>query len=55
MTYYCAECGSVIECIKGCGSTGYFCNKCRKLISSKAVLTELPAEVKKDDISNGQE
>ena len=48
MTYYCPECGNIIECIKGRGSTGYFCNDCRKLISSKAVLTEQPTEVKKD-------
>lgn len=47
MIYYCPECSSVIECIRGCGSTGYFCNKCKKLISSKAVLTEAPTENKK--------
>lgn len=47
MTYYCPECGSVIECIRGCGSTGFFCNKCNKLISSKVVLTEEP--VKKEE------
>lgn len=39
--YYCPECKSEVECIKGCGSTGYFCNKCNKLISSKVVLTEI--------------
>lgn len=46
MTYYCPECGNEVECIQGCGSTGYFCNKCNKLISSKAILTE--ASTKKD-------
>ncbi|MGL5416074.1 MAG: zinc-ribbon domain-containing protein [Clostridium sp.] len=40
MTYYCPECGSELGCIQGCGSTGYFCDKCKKLISSKAILTE---------------
>ena len=49
MTYYCPECSNVIECIRGCGSTGYFCNKCKKLISSKAVLTEPPTEIKKEE------
>lgn len=42
MGYYCPECGKSVECIRGCGSTGYFCNTCKKLISSKAVLTEDP-------------
>lgn len=49
MTYYCPQCGNVVECIKGCGSTGYFCNTCKKLISSKAVLTEKSLELKKED------
>ena len=49
MTYYCPKCGNVIECIKGCGSTGYFCNKCKRLISSKDVLTEEPTEIKKEE------
>jgi len=49
MTYYCPECSNVIECIRGCGSTGYFCNNCKKLISSKVVLTELPTEIKKEE------
>ena len=48
MTYYCPDCGRVIECIRGCGSTGYFCNECKKLISSKAVLTEPKTEVKEE-------
>lgn len=46
MTYYCPECGKELECIRGCGSTGYFCNECKKLISSKAILTE---PLKKDN------
>lgn len=49
MTYYCPECGKVIECIRGCGSTGYFCNNCNKLISSKAVLTEKPTQTDKQE------
>lgn len=44
MTYYCPRCGSTIERIQGCGATGYFCNKCKRLISSKEVLTEEPAK-----------
>lgn len=46
MKYYCPQCGNNIECIIGCGATGYFCNKCKRLISSKEVLTENP---KKED------
>lgn len=38
MTYYCPECGSIVERINGCGATGYFCDKCKKLISSKMVI-----------------
>ena len=49
MPYYCPECGNVIERIIGCGSTGYFCNTCKKLISSKVVLTEKTTEIKKED------
>ena len=48
MPNYCPECGNEIECIKGCGSTGYFCNTCKKLISSKCVLTEKPLKIKKE-------
>lgn len=37
---YCPECKSKLEKISGCGSIGYFCNKCNKLISRKRILTE---------------
>ena len=49
MTYYCHKCGNVIECINGCGSTGYFCNKCKRLISSKDVLTETVNKIKEEE------
>lgn len=38
--YYCPECNLKLEKIVGCGSVGYFCNKCNKLVSKKRILTE---------------
>lgn len=38
--YYCPECGFKLEKIEGCGSVGYLCDKCKKLISRKRILTE---------------
>lgn len=40
MKCYCPECKSELEIIKGCGAVNYFCDKCKKLISSKAVIKE---------------
>lgn len=37
--YYCPECNSKLEKIEACGSKSYFCNKCKKLISKKGILT----------------
>lgn len=39
-SFYCPECKSKLEEITGCGSVGYFCDHCKKLISRKAILTE---------------
>lgn len=38
--YYCPTCKKEIEVIEACGASSYFCNNCKKLISSKAVLEE---------------
>ncbi|NLZ34524.1 MAG: hypothetical protein GX889_06370 [Clostridiales bacterium] len=40
MKYYCPECKKEVEVIKGCGAVNYFCNNCKKLISSKTVIIE---------------
>ena len=37
-TYYCPTCKKEIERIAACGATNYFCNHCKKLVSSKQVL-----------------
>lgn len=34
----CPKCNSQLEIIRGCGSEGYFCNSCKRLISSKEVI-----------------
>lgn len=36
--YLCPKCNSEIEVIRGCGSQGFFCNTCNRLISSKEVI-----------------
>lgn len=38
--YFCPECNSKLEKIEGCGSVGYLCDKCKKLISRKRILTK---------------
>lgn len=38
--YYCPDCYSELEEISGCGALAYFCDKCRKLVSKKKILTE---------------
>ncbi len=43
---YCPTCKKEVEVIAACGATNYFCNHCKKLVSSKGVLTE--EEVKQD-------
>ncbi len=37
---YCPTCKKEVEVIAACGATNYFCNHCKKLVSSKSVLTE---------------
>ncbi len=39
-SFYCPDCSHKLEEIKGCGSVGYFCDHCKKLISKKSILTE---------------
>lgn len=38
--YYCPQCKQPIKVIAACGATNYFCDHCKRLISSKQVLTE---------------
>lgn len=38
--HYCPTCKKEVELIAACGATNYFCNHCKKLVSSKAVLNE---------------
>lgn len=45
--HYCPTCQKEVEVIAACGASNYFCNYCKKLVSSKAVLTE--KEVKTED------
>lgn len=42
--YYCPDCKKEVEQIAACGATNYFCNHCKKLISSKNVLKEEPLQ-----------
>ena len=44
--YYCPECNSKLEKIEGCGSVVYLCDKCKKPISRKRILTE--EQIKKE-------
>lgn len=37
--WYCPDCGRELEVYSGCGSVGYLCDTCKKLISSKRILT----------------
>lgn len=48
--YYCPNCKKEVELIAACGATNYFCNHCKRLVSSKAVLTkeELEQEAHKE-------
>lgn len=36
--YYCPDCHQEVEIVAACGATNYFCNHCKKLISSKKVI-----------------
>ena len=36
--YLCPHCHQEVELIAACGATNYFCNHCKKLVSSKAVI-----------------
>lgn len=37
---YCPTCKNELELIAACGAANYFCNHCKKLVSSKAVLKQ---------------
>ncbi len=38
--YYCPACNGELEMLSSCGAVGYFCNHCRKLVSSSKMLSE---------------
>ncbi|MHC1747891.1 MAG: zinc-ribbon domain-containing protein [Cellulosilyticaceae bacterium] len=38
--YICPDCHHEIKPTYACGNTGYFCEHCKKLISSKKVIIE---------------
>lgn len=37
--YYCPKCSGELERLSGCGTVGYFCDKCKCLISKSKILT----------------
>ena len=37
---YCPTCEKELELIAACGAANYFCNYCKKLVSSKSILKE---------------
>lgn len=37
---YCPDCKKELELIAACGAANYFCNHCKKLVSSKSILKE---------------
>lgn len=43
---YCPTCKKEVEEIAACGATNYFCNHCKKLVSSRAVWTKEQVEEK---------
>ena len=42
--YYCPTCIREAEVIEACGASNYFCNQCKKLISSQSILREVDLE-----------
>lgn len=42
--YYCPECGEKLFKSGCCGSTGYFCMKCHRLISRSKMLEQPPTK-----------
>ncbi len=36
--FFCPVCKAQLEVLAACGSSSYFCNRCKKLVSSKEVL-----------------
>lgn len=45
--YYCPDCHEEVEVLEACGSSSYFCNNCKKLISGRKVLTQTDKEKSK--------
>ena len=41
---YCPSCKKEVELIAACGANNYFCNHCKRLVSSKAILTKEQVE-----------
>lgn len=44
--FICPTCKEPVEVLAACGASNYFCNKCKKLISSKAILQKKNEEKK---------
>jgi len=38
--FVCPDCSHELTCEKGCGSVCYFCDHCKKLISSKKIVIQ---------------
>ncbi|MBE6024579.1 MAG: hypothetical protein E7231_15600 [Cellulosilyticum sp.] len=45
---YCPTCKQEIELIAACGAAQYFCNHCKRLVSSKAVIKETDLKQEQD-------
>lgn len=45
---YCPTCHKELELIAACGAAQYFCNYCKKVVSSKKVLKENDLKKEKD-------
>jgi len=37
--YYCPKCNDKLERLSGCGTVGYMCNTCKRLVSKKNILS----------------
>lgn len=53
-SFYCPDCNNKLEEIKGCGSVGYFCDHCKKLISKKSILTEVQMKDKDVELPSNE-
>ncbi len=47
---YCPTCKKELELIAACGAANYFCNYCKKLVSSRSVLKQ--EDIKEESIDD---